>query len=83
MSQRFTKASLLAGTVMGAALVATPAMAQVDDQAETPVQATADEPTGAPIIVTGSRIARRNIETAAPIAVVEDEEFQLSGAQNV
>ncbi|MEE4538280.1 MAG: TonB-dependent receptor, partial [Erythrobacter sp.] len=35
------------------------------------------------IVVTGSRIARRNVDTAAPVTVVDAEEFQLAGAVNV
>ncbi|MDQ3471283.1 MAG: TonB-dependent receptor plug domain-containing protein, partial [Pseudomonadota bacterium] len=35
------------------------------------------------IVVTGSRIVRRDLETAAPVAVVQDEEFKLSGTVNV
>lgn len=35
------------------------------------------------IVVTGSRIARRNTDSAAPVAVVEDAEFKLSGTVNV
>lgn len=38
---------------------------------------------GPAIVVTGSRIARRELESAAPIAVVQDEEFKLSGTVNV
>ena len=73
---RFSKGSLLAGTIMAGAMVATPAMAQ---DAETGEGATEDNR----IVVTGSRIQRRNVETAAPVAVVEAEEFQLSGTVNV
>lgn len=76
MSYRFTKAALLTGTVMAGAMMASPVLAQADEQ-----EAGAEE--AAPIIVTGSRIARRNVETAAPIAVVADEEFKLSGTVNV
>ena len=35
------------------------------------------------IVVTGSRIVRRDLDTAAPVAVVSNEEFKLSGAVNV
>jgi iron complex outermembrane receptor protein len=35
------------------------------------------------IVVTGSRIARREISSASPIAVVSQEEFKLSGTVNV
>ncbi len=73
---RFSKGSLLAGTIMAGAMVATPAMAQ---DAETGEGASEDNR----IVVTGSRIQRRNVETAAPVAVVEAEEFQLSGTVNV
>ncbi|MCR2834850.1 TonB-dependent receptor domain-containing protein [Parerythrobacter lacustris] len=74
MSNRFTKASLLAGTVMAGAMVSQPVYAQDD------AGASEDDF----IVVTGSRIARRvNVETAAPIAVVDSEEFELSGTVNV
>lgn len=89
MSYRFTKASLLTGTIMAGAMFAAPLHAQTatdntDDATdqEPGFQAEPDS-TGAPIIVTGSRIARRNVDTAAPIAVVNDEEFALSGTVNV
>lgn len=89
MSYRFTKASLLTGTIMAGAMFAAPLHAQTatnntDDATdqEPALQATSDQ-VGAPIIVTGSRIARRNVETAAPVAVIGDEEFQLSGTVNV
>ncbi|HAU22850.1 MAG TPA: hypothetical protein DCS24_09725 [Erythrobacter sp.] len=77
MSNRFNKAALVAGTFMAGALIATPAVEQdagdgVDDGSD-----------DARIIVTGSRIQQRNVDTAAPIAVVEAEEFSLSGTVNV
>ena len=77
MFNRKTKASLLASSVIFGSLVVTPAMAQdaPSDQSE----AQSDER----IIVTGSRIERRNVETAAPVAVVDAEEFSLAGAVNV
>ena len=61
------KASLLASTVILGSLVATPAVAQDDGV----------------ITVTGTRIARPNTDTAAPVAVVDSEEFSLSGTVNV
>lgn len=77
---RFNKASLLAGTIMAGAMIAAPAYAQdavtVDTAAET-----AEEDNF--IVVTGSRIQQRNVETAAPVAVVGAEEFKLSGTVNV
>lgn len=66
------KASLLASTVILGSLVATPAYAQ-DGASED----------GGMILVTGSRIQRRNVDTAAPVAVVDSEEFSLSGTVNV
>ncbi|GAA4051639.1 TonB-dependent receptor domain-containing protein [Parerythrobacter jejuensis] len=77
MSTRFNKAALLTGTFMAGALIATPAFAQ---DADTDDAASSDDGL---IVVTGSRIAQRNVETAAPIAVVGDEEFKLSGTVNV
>ncbi|CAA9539251.1 MAG: TonB-dependent receptor [uncultured Sphingomonadaceae bacterium] len=83
---------LLASTLIGAAFIATPAWAQQDDQAdqENAISATAD-PTSADtelasddgeIVVTGSRIQRRDLVSTSPLAVVNDEEFKLSGAVN-
>ena len=74
---RFNKASLLAGTIMAGAVFAAPAYAQDAETAEAATQE------GSFIVVTGSRIQQRNVETAAPVAVVEAEEFKLSGTVNV
>ncbi|HEY0147828.1 MAG TPA: TonB-dependent receptor [Allosphingosinicella sp.] len=88
---------LLATTLLiGASGIAAPAWAQPqDNQQDTPgVQAVADPAEGfqdpnAPeeesgeIVVTGSRIARRDLTSSSPLAVVQDEEFTLSGAVNV
>ena len=63
---------------LSVALASAPAFAQ---DVGTEATAAADE--GDLIIVTGSRIARRNVETAAPVAVVPEEEFELSGTVNV
>ena len=53
----------------------------------TPTESRLEEPatgeTRQEVIVTGSRISRRDLDTTAPVAVVQDEEFQLSGATNV
>ncbi len=73
---RFSKGSLLAGTIMAGAMIATPAMAQDSENSDGASEENR-------IVVTGSRIQRRNVETAAPVAVVEAEEFQLSGTVNV
>jgi len=80
MFNRYTKASLLAGTFMAGAMLTAPVYAQstgVADQADTMEAAPANT-----IIVTGSRI-QRNTATAAPIAVVDAAEFKLSGTVNV
>ncbi|MEJ7926745.1 TonB-dependent receptor [Sphingobium sp. AN641] len=65
--------------------MAQPPRAQSDPA---PIQATgsADSETPEPsgeIVVTGSRIARRDLDTPAPRAVVSDAEFKQSGAINV
>ena len=81
MSTRFSKASLLTGSFLAGALVASPALAQESTAPD--ADNSADEVEGEMMIVTGSRIARRNVETAAPVAVVGAEEFSLSGTVNV
>ncbi len=77
-TQFLKRAAFTAGVApfaLGLAMVSAPAMAQ-DAQG-------ADDGEGEVIVVTGSRIARRDLETAAPLAVVSAEEFKLSGAVNV
>ncbi len=83
MSNRFTKASLLAGTFMAGAMMTAPVYAQTTDadQADT-VEAAPAAVDDNFIVVTGSRI-QRNTSTAAPIAVVDSAEFKLSGTVNV
>lgn len=76
----FSKRALLrasaAPAILSASLIATAAFAQ-------------DAPQGAAaeasdtIIVTGSRIARPEVEQASPISVVRSEEFTLRGQTNV
>ena len=80
MFNRKTKASLLASSVIFGTLIAAPAMAQDDGVNEPGTEPGAAQDS---IVVTGSRIARRNVETAAPVAVIQDEEFELSGTVNV
>ena len=79
---------LLASTLMaGAALIASPALAQADDNPQAnPVGATEDPNAGEgteTIVVTGTRIRRPDLVSTSPLAVVDDEEFQLTGTQNV
>jgi outer membrane receptor protein involved in Fe transport len=87
---------LLASTLMiGAAAFATPAWAQPtdDDVQENAAQTQPDgtqnselnqnDVEGETVVVTGSRIQRRDLTSSSPLAVIQDEEFQLSGAINV
>jgi len=67
----------LASLVIGMAFAAAPAFAQ---QATAAAEAAANEET---IVVTGSRIARRDLDTPAPLAVVAGAEFRNFGAVNV
>ena len=78
MSKLTNKAALLTGTFMAGAMIATPVVAQ--ESTDTEAAATESDDF---IVVTGSRIQRRNVESAAPVAVVDAAEFQLSGTVNV
>lgn len=75
----FSRAHLSAGVapvVLGLAMIATPAYAQ-DAQ-------TADEETSAgEIVVTGSRLAQPNLESASPITVVTAEDIKNTGTTRV
>ncbi len=86
------RSRLLATTLAASVLAIAPANAQTGPGPEsgtgTPTNnidqnATGEPAEGGDIVVTGSRIARRDLETAAPIAVVGQEEFKLSGTVNV
>lgn len=71
---------------MASALIASPAYAQQDDEAEPAVTLPPNAEPGAEgemIVVTGSRIQRSDLTSTSPLAVVQDEEFKLSGAVNV
>ena len=72
---------LLTSTFMiGATILATPAFAQ-DEGATISTEPTAED--GDAIVVTGSRIQRRDLTSSSPVAVVNAEEFTLSGSVNV
>ncbi len=72
---------MLASTfLISTAAFAAPALAQVSSG--TDEAATAAEE-GDSIVVTGSRIARRDLTSTSPVAVVAQEEFALSGTVNV
>ncbi len=80
------RSRLLASTLLVGAMTATaPALAQVGtptNQIDTSANGEV-VPAGSDIVVTGSRIKRRDLETAAPITVVSQEEFRLQGSVNV
>lgn len=94
-----TRAALKTGAaslVLAVGLVSTPSFAQTPNEAAPgatiapvsqngspgQVALTAAE-SGEAIIVTGSRIVRPDLDTASPIQVLSQQEFQLSGAANV
>lgn len=91
--KKFTNLGILkagsAPMVLGLALIASPAHAQDADSSDTTDQENAvqvanpAEQASEGIVVTGSRIVRRDLESAAPVAVIQDEEFKLSGTVNV
>lgn len=81
--------------VLAAALTANPALAQeststsqnvgvqsVTNSSANPNQSVEDNG-GGEVVVTGSRIARRDLVSASPVTIVNQEEFKLSGAVNV
>lgn len=63
--------------VLGLALISAPTFAQDETGAEDEAEASDA------IVVTGSRIQRRDLTSTSPLAVVDDQEFKLSGAVNV
>ena len=72
----FTRTRLLTSSILlGSALVAAPAFAQ-----EAPV---VTEEADEVIVVTGSRIARPDIEASSPVAVVNSQSIERSGQTNV
>ncbi|HVM38562.1 MAG TPA: TonB-dependent receptor, partial [Sphingomicrobium sp.] len=91
MRQRLLSSTLL----IGALALAAPAQAQEaappqsgDPDAEAPVETQIDPDAQAnqgsdSIVVTGTRIRRRDLTSSSPVAVIQDEEFQLSGSVNV
>lgn len=75
MLMRAALKSSTAAAAMTLALLSTPSLAQE--------AAAAGEAASETIVITGSRIARRDVESVAPVTVVDAAEFQLSGAVNV
>ncbi|WP_324749168.1 TonB-dependent receptor [Sphingomonas sp. LY54] len=85
MRSTFRQRLLASTLIIGASAFAAPAYAQ-DDQSETPVQSQTEADaagSGEGIVITGSRIPRRDLTSSSPLTVVQDEEFTLSGAVNV
>jgi len=90
---------LLASTLLvGASALATPAFAQdqsVDPAQQPPSGAVEGQPTpsvssqgetvqqSSDIIVTGSRIPQPNLESAAPVTVVSDQDIKLTGTTRI
>jgi outer membrane receptor protein involved in Fe transport len=73
---------LLASTLYaGAALIALPAAAQTADAPAAQPAQSGD--TGADIVVTGSRIARPDLQASVPVIAVDAERIQDTGASNI
>jgi hypothetical protein len=78
MKLEFRQRLLSSTLLVGASLVATPALAAQPLPA--PAQDEMDPPeTIADIIVTGSRIPQPNLESASPVTVVTSQEVKISG----
>lgn len=77
----------IAPFALGLALASTPALAQVTTGATDEDDLTADADGSAPqagaIVVTGSRIARPNLEAPSPVTVVGAEQVELTGTTTV
>ena len=71
-----------APAAIGLALLAQPAMAQ-DIPVTNPEPDDVVAPVGEPIVVTGSRIARPEIDSASPVTVVGSEEIAATGTVRV
>ena len=83
-SRFISRAALRAGTApfaLGLAMISPPALAQDAPPAQAPVEAAAPE--SGVIVVTGSRIARPDLQAASPVAVVTSESIHLAGKPGV
>ena len=99
MKTSFRQNLLATTLLVGASALATPAWAQENQTADPaasqptgPVEAAPtpsvsaegeDVSAGQDIIVTGSRIPQPNLESAAPVTVVSDQDVKLSGATRI
>lgn len=85
MQSKLRQRLLTSTLLLGAAGFAMPAFAQTTEPQGPSVSSEVDPlatDTGS-IVVTGSRIQRRDLTSTSPLTVVSEEEFQLSGAVNV
>lgn len=77
----------VAPVALGLALVSAPAFGQVTDGAPVDEEAVSadgsDATTGGGIVVTGSRIARPDLEAPSPVTVVGEEQIALTGTQTL
>lgn len=69
----------IAPFALGLALASSPALAQDATGGDTD----ADEPAAGSIVVTGSRIARPDLEAPSPVTVVGEEQIELTGTQTL
>ncbi len=77
MKSTFRNKLLATTLLIGATTFASPAFAQAAPAAQDDAEASEA------IVVTGSRIARRDLSSTSPVSVVPAEEFRLAGAINV
>ncbi|MDQ8756229.1 TonB-dependent receptor [Sphingosinicella sp. LHD-64] len=56
---------------------------RVSPAVQTPPEALADEEQNAPIVVTGSRIRRPNLDSVVPVTTIDAEEFRQTGQTSV
>lgn len=77
MKSTFRNKLLATTLLIGATTFASPAFAQSEPAPQEDAEASEA------IVVTGSRIARRDLSSTSPVTIVPAEEFRLSGAINV
>src|SRR5690606_17476818 len=75
--------ALFLASAMGVVGFAAPASAQNEAPSDTPAPATASEDDSNRIVVTGSRIARRDYNATSPIVTVDAELLEESSAVNI
>ena len=81
MTSRFKNTLVIGASLAAVALASTPAMAQTTPANASDAAAAADD--AAPIIVTGSRIARPDLESPVPVAVVNAAAIENKGQTNL